>query len=129
MTVGCCDTPSVTFTRNSDQLVVGDHVQTNNAKVTTGTAYARGDLLIVSAGNVSTLATDPAVWDAISVFNLTADQATAHAGAGAETGTYTQGEFDVSLVSLGGVKLTPAQYDAARARGSKLNIELRKVVA
>jgi hypothetical protein len=127
MTIGCCTEPTVTFSRDDDQLVVGDHVQTNNAKVTTGVAIARGDLLIISAANVATKATAPDVWDAISVFTLDAAQATAHAAGSFETGIYTQGEFDVSMVSLAGVKLTPAQYDAARARGAKLNIELRKV--
>lgn len=126
---GCCDNTTVTLTVNNDQLIVGDHVQTSNAKVTTATAYARGDLLILSATNVLTLATDPAVWDVISVFTLTAAESTARLAAGFEVPVYNQGEFDVEKVSLGGVALTAgAQQLAARARGTKINIELRKVV-
>ena len=116
-------------TVTSDNLIVGDHVQTNNTLVTTAVARARGDLLIISAANVATLATDPAVWDAIAVEDMTADQATYHAANGIEAAVYTQGEFDVALCKISGVVLTGGQYAAARARGAKLNIELRKVGA
>jgi hypothetical protein len=112
-----------------DQLIVGDHVQTNNTLVTTAVARARGDLLIIGAGNVATHATDPAVWDAIAVEGMTAAQATYHAANGIEAAVYTQGEFDVALCKISGVVLTGGQYAAARARGAKLNIELRKVGA
>lgn len=116
-------------TVTSDQLIVGDHVQTNNTLVTTAVARARGDLLIISAANVATHATDPAVWDAIAVEDMTAAQATYHAANGIEAAVYTQGEFDVALCKISGVVLTGGQYAAARARGAKLNIELRKVGA
>ena len=112
-----------------DQLIVGDHVQTNNALATTGVALARGDLLTVSATNVAARATDPAIWDAIAVHDMTAAEVTYHAANGIEIGTYTQGEFDVALCKIGGVVLSAGQYAAARARGAKLNIELRKVGA
>lgn len=126
---GCCDNSAVTMTVSGDALIVGDHVQTSNAKLTTATAYARGDLLILSDVNVLTLATDPKVWDVISVFSFTEDEATARVAAGFEAPVYNQGEFDVALCSLGGVKLTAgAQQDQARAAGTKINIELRKVV-
>ncbi|NNH01626.1 hypothetical protein [Acinetobacter sp. ANC 5414] len=42
----------VTATIESKQLVVGDGVRTENAKVKTATAYKQGDLLVVSAANV-----------------------------------------------------------------------------
>jgi len=127
--MSCCDNEAVTLTVAVDELIVGDHVQTSNAKLTTATAYARGDLLILSATNVLTLAIDPAVWDVISTFTFTAAESTARVAAGFEAPVYNQGEFDVALCSLGGVKLTAgAQQDAARARGTKINIELRKVV-
>ena len=126
--MSCGNTPTISFTGSDAQLVVGDHVQTSNAKVTTATAYARGDLLILSDVNVLTLATDPKIWNVIAVETITAAQATAMAAAGTEYAVYNQGEFDVTQCSLGGVKLTAgAQQTNARARGTMINIELRKV--
>lgn len=80
--MSCCDNEAVTLTVAVDELIVGDHVQTSNAKLTTATAYARGDLLILSATNVLTLAIDPAVWDVISTFTFTAAESTAKVAAG-----------------------------------------------
>ncbi|HEY4712923.1 MAG TPA: hypothetical protein VIH30_01565 [Aquirhabdus sp.] len=127
--MSCCDNTTTTLSVAIDELIVGDHVQTSNAKLTTATAYARGDLLILSATNVLTLAIDPAIWDVISTFTFTAAEATARVAAGFEAPVYNQGEFNVALCSLGGVKLTAgAQQDQARAHGTIRNIELRKVV-
>lgn len=123
----CCNEVTVTYSRNDDSLIVGDHVQTSNAKVTTNIAIKRGDLLIVSASNVITLATVPATWNAIAVLDMTTAQTTAHAAAGIEVPIYVKGEFDVSKCSIGGTVLTTLQYDAARARAEINGIQLRKV--
>jgi hypothetical protein len=129
MSIGCCETPTVTFSRNDDMLVVGDHVQTNNALCPTGVIINRGDLLKLNAStNSYSLATLPGDFDAIAIHSLTVVQTTAHAAAGYEIAGYTQGEFDIAMCSLSGVKLTLAQYAPARGRGAQLNIELRKVV-
>ena len=40
---------TITQTITSEQLVVGNGVRTENAKVTTNTAYKRGDLLRITA--------------------------------------------------------------------------------
>ena len=127
--MSCCNNTTTTLSVAIDDLIVGDHVQTSNAKLTTATAYARGDLLILSDVNVLTPATDPKIWDVISAFTFTAAEATARVAAGFEAPVYNQGEFNVALCSLGGVKLTAgAQQDQARAHGTIRNIELRKVV-
>lgn len=129
MSIGCCVHPTVTFSRNDDMLVVGDHVQTNNALCPSGVVIARGDLLkLTPATNTYALATSAGDFDAIAVHSFTAVQTTAHAAGGYEIAGYTQGEFDVAMCSLAGVKLTLAQQPAARGRGAQLNIELRKVV-
>jgi hypothetical protein len=88
---------------------------------------ARGDLLKLSAVNVLTLATAANDWDVIAVTTMTAAQTTAQAAAAMQIPVFNQGEFSISAVSLGGVPLTPAQYNDAQARGTVRNIELRKV--
>lgn len=128
MSIGCCDRTTFDVSISSDLLLIGDYVQTDNAKPTTAVAYSRGDLLKISAANVATLATDPADWDVICALNYTAEQSTAAADGGIEIAVFKTGEFDVSQIKLGGVNLTPAQYDAARGRANHLNVELRKVV-
>ncbi len=129
MSIGCCGASTVNFSRNDDTLIVGDHVQTNNALCPSGVVINRGDLLKLNASiNSYSLATLPGDFDAIAVHSLTVIQTTAHASAGYEIAGYTQGEFDIAMCSLSGVKLTPAQYASARGRGAQLNIELRKVV-
>ena len=112
----------------SAPFIVGDGVRMENAKPTTNTAYKKGDLLILGASNVATLATDPAVWDAICGADMTAAQSTAHVTDGFEMPIYTQGAFSISAITLGGTALATNQYDAARARGTKNKFELRKVV-
>lgn len=124
--MSCCDLNLQSFTVGGDDLIAGDHVQTSTVLATTGVAVKRGDLLKISAANVATLATDPADWDVISAVSLTVAQATAHAAEAKGYGVYNQGEFRISMVSIGGVVLTPAQYAAAMAVGTKRNIELRK---
>lgn len=123
---------TITQTITTNQLVVGDGVRTENAKVKTATAYKRGDLLNVSANNV---ADHPAIttdvvgdWNAIAVSDFTAEQATYHAANGLEMPIYVQGAFDIALVTVNGVALTTAQYDAVRAQALENKIELRKVV-
>ena len=66
---------TITQTITTSQLVVGDGVRTENAKVKTATAYKRGDLLKVGANN---LADHPVVtegvvgdWNAIAVADFT----------------------------------------------------------
>lgn len=122
----------LTGTIEHKQLVVGDGVRTENAKVKTATAYKRGDLLIVGANNV---ADHPAVttgvvgdWNAIAVSDFTAEQATYHAANNLEMPLYVQGAFDIAVVTVNGTPLTTAQYDAVRAQALKNKIELRKVV-
>lgn len=122
----------LTGTIENKQLVVGDGVRTENAKVKTATAYKRGDLLIVGANNV---ADHPAVtesvvgeWNAIAVSDFNAEQATYHAANNLEMPLYVQGAFDIAVVTVNGTPLATAQYDAVRAQALKNKIELRKVV-
>lgn len=123
---------TITQTITNEQLVVGNGVRTENAKVTAAVAYMRGDLLNVSAANVVShpVITDGVVgsWNAIAVENFTAEQATYHAANGLEMPIYVQGPFDVSVVTVKGIKLTADQIDAVRAQGLNNKIELRKVV-
>lgn len=123
---------TITQTITTNQLVVGDGVRTENAKVKTATAYKRGDLLNVGANNVAdhpTITTDVVGdWNAIAVSDFTAEQATYHASNGLEMPIYAQGAFDIALVTVNGIALTTAQYDAVRAQALENKIELRKVV-
>lgn len=123
---------TITQTITTNQLVVGDGVRTENVKVKTATAYKRGDLLNVGANNVAdhpTITTDVVGdWNAIAVSDFTAEQATYHAANGLEMPIYVQGAFDIALVTVNGVVLTTAQYDAVRAQALENKIELRKVV-
>jgi hypothetical protein len=123
---------TITQTITTTQLVVGDGVRTENAKVKTATAYKRGDLLKVGTSNI---ADHPAVtegvvgdWNAIANTDMTAVQATYHATNGLEMPIYVQGAFDIAVVTVNGVPLTEAQYDAVRAQALINKIELRKVV-
>lgn len=123
---------TITQTITTTQLVVGDGVRTENAKVKTATAYKRGDLLKVGTGN---LADHPVVtegvmgdWNAIANTDMTVEQATYHAANGLEMPIYVQGAFDIAVVTVNGVPLTEAQYDAVRAQALINKIELRKVV-
>ena len=123
---------TITQTITTTQLVVGDGVRTENAKVKTATAYKRGDLLKVGANN---LADHPEVtegtvgdWNAIANTDMTVEQATYHAANGLEMPIYVQGAFDIAVVTVNGVPLTEAQYDAVRAQALINKIELRKVV-
>lgn len=122
----------ITETIISNQLVVGDGIRTENAKVKTATSYKRGDLLNIGAANVSDhpTVTEGVVgdWNAIAVSDFTVAQATYHAANNIEMPIYTQGPFDVSLVTVKGVALTTTQIDAVRAQALKNKIELRKVV-
>ena len=123
---------TITQTITTNQLVVGDGVRTENAKVKTATVYKRGDLLNVSANNVAdhpTITTDVVGdWNAIAVSDFTAEQATYHAANNLEMPIYVQGAFDIAVVTVNGAPLTTAQYDAVRAQALKNKIELRKVV-
>ncbi|WP_180113387.1 hypothetical protein [Acinetobacter sp. YH12073] len=123
---------TITQTITTTQLVVGDGVRTENAKVKTATAYKRGDLLKVGADNV---ADHPEIalevvgdWNAIAISDFTAEQATYHAANGLEMPIYVQGAFDIAVVTVNGTPLTEAQYDAVRAQALINKIELRKVM-
>ena len=123
---------TITQTITTNQLVVGDGVRTENAKVKTATAYKRGDLLKVGANN---LADHPVVtegvvgdWNAIALADFTAEQATYHAANNLEMPIYVQGAFDIAVVTVKGAPLTEAQFDAVRAQALTNKIELRKVV-
>lgn len=123
---------TITQTITTNQLVVGDGIRTENAKVKTATAYKRGDLLNVGANNVADhpIVTTGVVgdWNAIAVSDFTAEQATYHAANNLEMPIYTQGPFDIAVVTVNGVPLTTDQYDAVRAQALANKIELRKVV-
>ena len=123
---------TITQTITTNQLVVGDGVRTENAKVKTATAYKRGDLLNVGANNVAdhpTITTDVVGdWNAIAVADFTAEQATYHAVNNLEMPIYVQGSFDIAVVTVNGAPLTTGQYDAVRAQALINKIELRKVV-
>lgn len=123
---------TITQTITSNQLVVGEGVRTENAKVKTATAYKRGDLLNVGANNVAdhpTITTDVIEsWNAIAVSDFTVEQATYHAANGLEMPIYVQGPFDIAVVTVNGAPLTTGQYDAVRAQALINKIELRKVV-
>ena len=123
---------TITQTITTNQLVVGDGVRTENAKVKTATAYKRGDLLNVGANNVAdhpTITTDViGSWNVIAVADFTVEQATYHAANGLEMPIYVQGAFDIAVVTVKGTALTAGQYDAVRAQALVNKIELRKVV-
>ena len=123
---------TITQTITTNQLVVGDGVRTENAKVKTATAYKRGDLLNVGANNVAdhpTITTDViGSWNVIAVADFTVEQATYHAANGLEMPIYVPGSFDIAVVTVNGAPLTTGQYDAVRAQALANKIELRKVV-
>ncbi|WP_180171417.1 hypothetical protein [Acinetobacter sp. YH12023] len=123
---------TITQTITTTQLVVGDGVRTENAKVKTATAYKRGDLLKVATNNLADhpMVTEGVVgdWNAIANTDMTVEQATYHAANGLEMPIYVQGAFDIAVVTVNGTPLTEAQYDAVRAQALINKIELRKVV-
>ncbi|RZG64096.1 hypothetical protein EXE25_17820 [Acinetobacter bouvetii] len=123
---------TITQTITTSQLVVGDGVRTENARVKTATAYKRGDLLKVGTNNVADhpVITEGVVgdWNAIANADMTAEQATYHAANGLEMPIYVQGAFDIAVVTVNGTALTTGQYDAVRAQALTNKIELRKVV-
>ena len=118
--------PPITVT--SVRLILdNEKLRRGNAKVTTATAYAYGDLLVLSASNVLTHATDESTWDVICGQDVTAAEATIKAANGIEIPMYFGGVFNIEAVSLNGTLLTTAKYDAARAKATKNKIELSKV--
>lgn len=118
--------PNITV--QSKKLVLdNEKLRRANAKVTTATAYKKGDLLTLSDANVLTHAADEKTWDVICGQDVTAAEATIKAAAGIEIPVYYGGVFNVEAVSLDGTLLTTAQYDAARAKATKNKIELSKV--
>lgn len=123
---------TITQTITTNQLVVGDGVRTENAKVKTATVYKSGDLLNVGVNNLADhpIVTEGVIgaWNAIAVVDFTAEQATYHATNGLEMPIYVQGSFDIAVVTVKGTALTVGQYDAVRAQALVNKIELRKVV-
>ena len=119
-------TMSATTTRRL-LILDNDKLRRANAKVTTATAYKKGDLLTLSAANVLTHATDESTWDVICGQDVTAAEATIKAANGIEIPMYFGGVFNIEAVSLNGTLLTTAKYDAARAKATKNKIELSKV--
>ncbi|MEQ1419652.1 hypothetical protein [Acinetobacter indicus] len=118
--------PNITV--QSKKLVLdNEKLRRANAKVTTATAYKKGDLLTLSDANVLTHAVDEKTWDVICGQDVTAAEATIKAADGIEIPVYYGGVFNVEAVSLNGALLTTAQYDAARAKATKNKIELSKV--
>ena len=118
--------PNITV--QSKKLVLdNEKLRRANAKVTTATAYKKGDLLTLSDANVLTHATDEKTWDVICGQDVAAAEATIKAADGIEIPVYYGGVFNVEAVSLNGTLLTTAKYDAARAKATKNKIELSKV--
>lgn len=118
--------PKLTIT--SQRLVLdNEKLRRANGKVTAGTAYNYGDLLVLSDDNVLTHAADESSWDVICGQNVTAAEATIKAAEGIEIPMYYGGVFNVEAVSLNGALLDKAKYDAARAKATKNKIELSKV--
>ena len=118
--------PPISFT--SKRLILdNEKLRRANAKVTTATAYAYADLLVLSASNVLTHAADESNWDVICGQDVSAAEATIKAAEGIEIPMYFGGVFNVEAVSLNGTVLTTAKYDAARAKATKNQIELSKV--
>ncbi|WP_010117675.1 hypothetical protein [Acinetobacter sp. P8-3-8] len=116
------------ITVQSKKLVLdNEKLRRANAKVTTATAYKKGDLLTLSDANVLTHATDEKTWDVICGQDVTAAEATIKAADGIEIPVYYGGVFSIEAVSVNGTLLTTAQYDAARAQATKNKIELSKV--
>lgn len=116
------------ITVQSKKLVLdNEKLRRANAKVTTATAYKKGDLLTLSDANVLTHATDEKTWDVICGQDVTAAEATIKAADGIEIPVYYGGVFSIEAVSLDGTLLITAQYDAARAQATKNKIELSKV--
>lgn len=109
-----------------DSLVLGDGVQTDSVVPTAATAYKRGDLLVVGAGNVATQSVDANDWHVVCLEDVTADQADSAIAEGFEIPVYTQGELNVKAVMLDGTLLTDAQQKTARGRANTAtSIELR----
>lgn len=116
------------ITVQSKKLVLdNEKLRRANAKVTTATAYKKGDLLTLSDANVLTHATDEKTWDVICGQDVTAAEATIKAADGIEIPVYYGGVFSIEAVSLNGTLLSTEEYDAARAQATKNKIELSKV--
>lgn len=116
------------ITVQSKKLVLdNEKLRRANAKVTTATAYKKGDLLTLSDANVLTHATDEKTWDVICGQDVTAAEATIKAADGIEIPVYYGGVFSIEAVSLNGTLLAAEEYDAARAQATKNKIELSKV--
>ena len=116
------------ITVQSKKLVLdNEKLRRANAKVTTATAYKKGDLLTLSDANVLTHATDEKTWDVICGQDVTAAEATIKAADGIEIPVYYGGVFSIEAVSLNGTLLAAEEYDAARALATKNKIELSKV--
>lgn len=116
------------ITVQSEKLVLdNEKLRRANAKVTTATAYKKGDLLTLSDVNVLTHATDEKTWDVICGQDVTAAEATIKAADGIEIPVYYGGVFSIEAVSLNGTLLAAEEYDAARAQATKNKIELSKV--
>lgn len=116
------------ITVQSEKLVLdNEKLRRANAKVTTATAYKKGDLLTLSDANVLTHATDEKTWDVICGQDVTAAEATIKAADGIEIPVYYGGVFSIEAVSLNGTLLAAEEYDAARAQATKNKIELSKV--
>lgn len=116
------------ITVQSKKLVLdNEKLRRANAKVTTATAYKKGDLLTLSDANVLTHATDEKTWDVICGQDVSAAEATIKAADGIEIPVYYGGVFSIEAVSLNGTLLAAEEYDAARAQATKNKIELSKV--
>ncbi len=109
----------------ANDLVIGVDAKTASVLPTTATAYARGDVVIVSGTtNVATHPTTATGYHAIVAENVSAEQATAHAAAGVEIPVYKSGEYNAFECSLKGVKLNKAARLLARAYATNAGLSL-----
>lgn len=114
----------VNYTSAND-LVIGVDAKTTSVLPTTATAYARGDVVIVSGTtNVATHPTTATGYHAIIAENVSVEQATAHAAAGVEIPVYVAGEYNAFECSLKGVKLNKAARLLARAYAVNAGLSL-----
>lgn len=95
--------------------------------VTTATAYNIGDLLVLSASNVLTHATDESTWDVVCGMTLTAAEATTAATNGTKIPFYLGGSFNIEAISMEGTALTTGQYEAVQAKATLNRIEFAEI--
>lgn len=118
---------SITATiTNEDGLFAELPYAEHHVNMTTAVAVSRGDLLVIDAANVATLAADHTAWNAVALNSYTAAEATAQAAASVKMPVVVTADgININAIKLAGVAVLPAQFEAARARGVAVNITLK----